>query len=286
VLLVRDRVLFHHDRDELVAELDVSEAVVDLEPMAAMGPAAFERLAVAGDAVRLVQEDHIDRLLEQLVPGLGFFQRLVREQACKAQHDRDEDCSENLREALCLFPRIAICHDTPLCVDQRLWGHSHAAYAVAVTAVTEWTFPARGLPGVPPAKLERVINRVVSTERNPPTCDPRHIAPADDRLPFLPSMAGTSGRPWEAAHVEQQPAFLDRTLRDPRVQHARRTAAGARFRGSPLAARMGAAQRRRLTSSRSGRTPKDAIRFFQDTTSEDTIHRGGGCRVQEQVHGY
>src|SRR5262245_19911096 len=132
--------------------------------MAAMGPAAFERFAVARDTVCLVQEDHIDRLLEQLVPGLGFFQRLVREQARQPQHDRDQDCSEDLREALCLFPRIAICHDTTLCVDQRLRGHSHAAYAVAVTAVTEWTFPADDLSAARPTKVEPVIDRPVSTE--------------------------------------------------------------------------------------------------------------------------
>lgn len=83
----------------------------------------------------------------------------------------------------------------------------------------------------------------------------RHVTPVTllrRTTAYASSIDGRNGRPtWEAAHVKQQPAIRNRTLRYPRVHDARRAAAGARLRGSPLAARMGAAQRRRLTSSRS-----------------------------------
>jgi hypothetical protein len=40
------------DGDELIAELHICEAIVNLEPIASMGPAAFERLVRAGHLVR------------------------------------------------------------------------------------------------------------------------------------------------------------------------------------------------------------------------------------------
>src|SRR5262245_20136510 len=57
--------------------------------------------------------------------------------------------------------RSAMTH--PCALDQRLRRHSHAAYVVAVTAVTESTFPARGLAGVPPAEVGLIKDRLGST---------------------------------------------------------------------------------------------------------------------------
>src|SRR5258707_4476594 len=82
--------------------------------MASMGPAAFKRLVRAGHLVRFGQENNIDRLLEQLISGFGFFQRLVRINTCNPDDDGNKDRSENLGKAFSLFPNIAICHDTPL----------------------------------------------------------------------------------------------------------------------------------------------------------------------------
>src|SRR5258708_1898386 len=84
--------------------------------MASMGPAAFKRLVRAGHLVRFGQENNIDRLLEQLISGFGFFQRLVRIKTCNPDDDGNKDRSANLGKAFSLFPNIAICHDTPLSV--------------------------------------------------------------------------------------------------------------------------------------------------------------------------
>src|SRR5262245_6759419 len=135
------RVLFHHDGNELIAELDVREAIIDFEPMSSMGSAAFKRLVRAGHLVRFGQEDDFDRLLEQLISAFGFFQRLVRIKTCKPEDDGNDQRSENLGKAFCLFPRIAICHDTPLSVGSTTgvhlahvivagcdWGHNLALF--------------------------------------------------------------------------------------------------------------------------------------------------------------
>src|SRR5262249_57515060 len=84
--------------------------------MASMCPATFKRLVRAGHLVRFGQKDDIDRLLEQLIFGFGFFQRLVRKQTCNPEDDGDCDRSENLGKAFGLFPGVAICHDTLLSV--------------------------------------------------------------------------------------------------------------------------------------------------------------------------
>src|SRR5262245_39512865 len=92
--------------------------------MASMGSAAFKRLVRAGHLVRFGQEDNIDRLLDQLISGFGIFQRLVRIKTCKPEDDGNNQRSENLGKAFCLFPGIAICHDTSLSVGSTTVGTS------------------------------------------------------------------------------------------------------------------------------------------------------------------
>src|SRR5262249_6026325 len=110
--------------------------------MASMGSAAFKRLVRAGHLVRFVQEDNPDRLLEQLIFGFGFFQRLVRIKTCKPEDDGNNQRSENLGKAFCLFPGIAICHDTPLSVGSATCDCilTDVLMRLSVTAVTLWLY--------------------------------------------------------------------------------------------------------------------------------------------------
>ena len=49
---IHPRVQLHHDGNEILAELDIREAIIDFEPMAPVGAAAFKRLVRAGHLVR------------------------------------------------------------------------------------------------------------------------------------------------------------------------------------------------------------------------------------------
>src|SRR5260370_35811918 len=86
--------------------------------MASMGPAAFKRLVRAGHLVRFGQENNIDRLLEQLISGFGFFQRLVRIKTCNPDDDENKDRRENRGTPLSVFPNIATGQETPVPVSE------------------------------------------------------------------------------------------------------------------------------------------------------------------------